>query len=340
MRALRLGNAHWLRKTLVTSVFLLVYLIDFALGCIAALVVQRLSLQPWVDHGVSTYTLTMLRWTKDLVTWLMGIPAGLKLNTALDHFLGIRLLSILELWDLFYADFIATYMNLIVSIILLTSLFGVTILLSILHDFLKFLSLCLICFLVVTFRVFSLQVSALKSLARLFMGKKWNVLRRRVDSCDYDTSQLLMGTVLFTVLLFLLPTTGMYFVIFLLLRMMQFTVQFILRTGTVLVNKLIVECWRFLHLSMKDEPISCLKVTLGACGEEKGGNEAFVTVKVKWNGKEYSVEEVRDLLESYPPAKALAELSGEAGGGTLGNEMQSHSMLNWIGGLPLQDEVI
>lgn len=59
---------------------------------------------------------------------------------------------------------------------------------------------------------------ALGSLWRLFRGKKWNVLRQRVDSAVYDADQLFVGTLLFTVLLFLLPTIGLYYVVFTLVR--------------------------------------------------------------------------------------------------------------------------
>jgi phosphatidylinositol glycan class Q protein len=49
-------------------------------------------------------------------------------------------------------------------------------------------------------------------------GKKWNVLRNRIDSYEYKVDQLLLGTLLFTVLLFLLPTVAMYYLVFSLLR--------------------------------------------------------------------------------------------------------------------------
>jgi phosphatidylinositol glycan class Q protein len=62
------------------------------------------------------------------------------------------------------------------------------------------------------------QVYALGSLWRLFTGKKWNVLRNRIDSYEYKVDQLLLGTLLFTVLLFLLPTVAMYYLVFSLLR--------------------------------------------------------------------------------------------------------------------------
>ena len=73
---------------------------------------------------------------------------------------------------------------------------------------------CLIATISDNFRLYYFQVRALSSLWRLFRGKKWNVLRQRVDSVHYDVDQLFVGTLLFTVLLFLLPTTALYYVIF------------------------------------------------------------------------------------------------------------------------------
>lgn len=54
----------------------------------------------------------------------------------------------------------------------------------------------------------------LASLSRVFLGRKRNPLPGRVDSCPYSTEQLLIGTIAFTVLLFLLPTTLVYYVVF------------------------------------------------------------------------------------------------------------------------------
>lgn len=45
-------------------------------------------------------------------------------------------------------------------------------------------------------------------------GKKWNVLRQRTDSYAYDVDQLFLGTLLFTVSAFLLPTVLTYAALF------------------------------------------------------------------------------------------------------------------------------
>lgn len=42
----------------------------------------------------------------------------------------------------------------------------------------------------VSVRLYCLKIYGLSSLWRLFRGKKWNVLRQRVDSCSYDVDQV------------------------------------------------------------------------------------------------------------------------------------------------------
>ena len=39
-------------------------------------------------------------------------------------------------------------------------------------------------------------------------------MRGRIDSCDYSLDQLLLGTMLFTLLVFLFPTTFVYYLLF------------------------------------------------------------------------------------------------------------------------------
>lgn len=45
------------------------------------------------------------------------------------------------------------------------------------------------------------------------------MLRNRIDSCDYDLDQLLIGTILFTLLIFLLPTVLVFYLTFASARM-------------------------------------------------------------------------------------------------------------------------
>jgi len=77
-----------------------------------------------------------------------------------------------------------------------------------------------------------LQLVGILSLWRLFCGKKWNPLRERVDTLsdgsDSENPRFFLGTLLFTILLFLLPTTILYYAIFAALRVAVLAVQNIL----------------------------------------------------------------------------------------------------------------
>jgi len=53
----------------------------------------------------------------------------------------------------------------------------------------------------------------------LLSGKRYNVLRDRIDNWDYDTDQLLFGTMLFTLVAFLFPTVLAYYILFAMLRL-------------------------------------------------------------------------------------------------------------------------
>lgn len=68
------------------------------------------------------------------------------------------------------------------------------------------------------FRLFNIQISGLKALFRLFVGRKYNPLRGGIDSCEYTNQELFVGTVAFTILLLLLPTTVMYYIVFTMVR--------------------------------------------------------------------------------------------------------------------------
>ena len=312
-----------LRSSLFIIAFCLTHLLDFVFGCGLLTLVFKYSLRERLGVAISTYTLTMLQWTEQLVHWLMGYPGGLKLNPPLDHFLGTRFITILNFWEYFYSDFIAHYLTSIISLIFLLAPFGITFSLAALHDFLKFLNLCLICFFIFSSRIFTLQVSALSSLARLFMGKKWNVLRKRVDSCDYDTSQLLMGTILFTILLFLLPTTGMYFIIFLLLRLLQFSVQFTVRLATVAVNNVTVLCWKILQSKFNNPSISTLIIAYSSCRQTDSAN-----VKVFWNGRQHTVRQAQAIIMLHSTSQVLQDMCSSSS-----DPMFEHPMLKFTAGV-------
>ena len=57
---------------------------------------------------------------------------------------------------------------------------------------------------------YRMYVSVFISLVNLFLGRKRNVLRGRIDSCHFDIPQLFLGTIFFTTLIFLFTTISVF----------------------------------------------------------------------------------------------------------------------------------
>lgn len=172
-----------------------------------------------------------------LLQWLMGAPAGLKMNRALDQVLGRFFLYHIHLW-ISYIHLMSPFIERILWHMGLSACLGLTVALSILSDIIALLTFHIYCFYVYGARLYCLKICGLSSLWRLFRGKKWNVLRQRVDSCSYDLDQLFIGTLLFTILVFLLPTTALYYLVFTLLRLLVVTVQGLIHLLVDLINSL------------------------------------------------------------------------------------------------------
>lgn len=170
-----------------------------------------------------------------LLQWLMGAPAGLKMNRALDQVLGRFFLYHIHLW-ISYVHLMSPFVESLLWYGGLSAALGLTFALSLLSDTIALLTFHIYCFYVYGARLYCLKIYGLASLWRLFRGKKWNVLRQRVDSCSYDLDQLFIGTLLFTVLLFLLPTTALYYLVFTLLRLVVVLVQGVIHLTVDFVN--------------------------------------------------------------------------------------------------------
>lgn len=115
----------------------------------------------------------------------------------------------------------------VISVLAFSSVGGLTFLLAVLNDLINLLTLHITLCAKITGLVFSWQLDSLGSLFNLFrgasnsatsllfilirsIGKRWNVLRERTDTYEYDIDQLFLGTLLFTVSAFLFPTVLTY----------------------------------------------------------------------------------------------------------------------------------
>lgn len=225
------GHTHFMRKANI----LVSFLVDVALGMLLISWLYRENhisnlanaLVPAADH--------VAKELDKLLQWLMGAPAGLKMNRALDQVLGRFFLYHIHLW-ISYIHLMSPFVEGILWYGGLSACLGLTFALSLLSDMVALLTFHIYCFYVYGARLYCMKIYGLSSLWRLFRGKKWNVLRQRVDSCSYDLDQLFIGTLLFTILLFLLPTTALYYLVFTLLRLVVVLFQGVIHLSVDFIN--------------------------------------------------------------------------------------------------------
>ncbi|CAO2656133.1 Nn.00g049360.m01.CDS01 [Neocucurbitaria sp. VM-36] len=163
-----------------------------------------------VDTVFSAWSVEGLR---RMISWLMGWPGGLKLNTELADFLGDLFLWVIDYWAQ-CIHVLRPYLPILVQFIGVSAFTGATMPISIFSDLVSLLTLHIYSFYIASARIFHWQLTIIISLFHLFRGKKRNILRNRIDSCDYDLDQLLLGTILFTLQFFLLPTVFVFYLTF------------------------------------------------------------------------------------------------------------------------------
>jgi phosphatidylinositol N-acetylglucosaminyltransferase subunit Q len=184
----------------------------------------------WVANQISvllsTYTVEALQRS---ISWLMGWPAGLKLNNELAAFLGDLFLWVIDYWSS-CIETLQPALPHIIWFIGFSSFAGASMPIAMFSDLLSALTIHIYSFYLASARIYHWQLTILISLFHLFRGKKHNVLRNRIDSCDYDLDQLLVGTILFTLLFFLLPTVVVFYLNFAIARMIIISLKAIFDT--------------------------------------------------------------------------------------------------------------
>ncbi|EXJ67113.1 phosphatidylinositol glycan, class Q [Cladophialophora psammophila CBS 110553] len=173
---------------------------------------------------------------KRMIRWLMSYPGGLKLNTELAAFLGDLFLWVIEYWSSTIVVLIVPRLPTVVYVVGCSSFAGATMPIAIFSDLLSLLTMHIYSFYVASARIFNWQLTIIISLFHLFRGKKRNVLRNRIDNCDYDLDQLLLGTILFTLLFFLLPTVVVFYLTFASARMAIISLKATLDTCLACLN--------------------------------------------------------------------------------------------------------
>ena len=173
---------------------------------------------------------------QEWLTWLESFPIGFKLNVPLTQSIGQEIRS-LVVWRHRILNTIALKATSLFSspghphgilgiqsaLVFTSTALGGSGSLALLMDLLRLLTIHL-ALLSEGFRyVYSTELYLLGSMWRLFRGKKQNILRERTDTMEYDSMQLLLGSILFVVTLFLLTTILLYYAFFTLLNLVART---------------------------------------------------------------------------------------------------------------------
>ena len=234
---IRFYNSLWLvANDVIIGIAVGTFIIENANGVASAL---NDFLSHWTVNGLTR-----------MIDWLTDWPAGLKLNNELAQFLGNLVLWVIDYWSCMFRlsdndiwlkvlvllDGIKPILPHMVYFIGYSSFAGATMPIALFSDLLSLLTMHIYCFYVAAARIYHWQLTIIISLFHLFRGKKHNVLRDRIDSCDYDLDQLLLGTILFTLLSFLLPTVLVFYVTFALSRMAIISLKAISDTLLSLLN--------------------------------------------------------------------------------------------------------
>ncbi|KAM7270379.1 hypothetical protein ACFE04_029593 [Oxalis oulophora] len=205
-KAALLKNSMW---SSIAADFLLGNLIGFTL------LFYSESVSSWILKFASDTTNELLR---SGCVWLMGDPAGFKLNAELASVLGMISLTAIQIWSTLWSFLGFLFCYLIKGLALLGIVFGATVPAALIIDIICVATLHVSIVRLLISILYSQQIQALAFLWRLFRGRKCNPLRQRLDSYDYTVKQHVVGSLLFTPLLLLLPTTSVFYIYFTILK--------------------------------------------------------------------------------------------------------------------------
>lgn len=174
---------------------------------------------------------------ENVVTWLMNSPAGFKLNNELASFFGQLIFWVLHFWkNTTLKCFSRHFDKLFIFSMYVARYGGLSMFISLILDIGTILLLNLQGFYIACTRLYHWQLKIVSSLFRLFYGKKYNVLRNRVDSNDYEFDQLMLGIIVFSILIYLLPTVFAFYLTFVFTRLFILYATISLKSALITIN--------------------------------------------------------------------------------------------------------
>lgn len=162
--------------------------------------------------------------TKTGLAWLDDWPVGLKLVTPISRLYCQSLTDFADFWGR-AIDILAPFFVKGIIILSYVSSFGATFFFAVVGDLIAAATAHLWLGGQITRRLWRWELSSLYSLWNLFRGKRWNDLRQRVDDFEYQVDQIYLGTLFFTVALFLLPTISVYYLYFAMILSIVYVAQ-------------------------------------------------------------------------------------------------------------------
>ena len=158
-----------------------------------------------------------VRLLRENISWLETFPVGFKLNVPLTTNMGREILLVVSTYESALALAFgrsSTQLFLVRVLGLIGALFGFTVVSALVFDTIRLATLHIKIISGTFCKMFRLLLHTQSSLWKLFRGKKLNPLRHRTDTLEYDSMQLLLGTMLFTICLFLFTTLLVYYAFF------------------------------------------------------------------------------------------------------------------------------
>ena len=193
---------------------------------------------------------SILSWTEisflsDQIRWAMGFLAEIKPNPELDKFLGRILLDLLGFWSsitAFTAQFEESSAKYLVAPL---GMLGISFQSAIAYDILVVITIHIHTIFYIFGFAHKISFEILATLFHMFRGKKYNVLKKKVDDAIYSIEELLLGMLIMTIILFILPTMSIYYLslIYLMCIIILFQVSLIIFTKTISTLPIFTFLW-------------------------------------------------------------------------------------------------